>query len=104
MTFKKNVSNKIPIKVFIASFLPRILTPNINKGMLKTKFISHKGVLKILLRTIARPVSPPDAIIYGSKNILSPTDIIKHPNAKIISSKRYLYFLSFKINSHHHPF
>ena len=83
------MSSKIPIRVFIASLFPKILIPIINKGILKAKFISQSGVLNKLLKTIARPVNPPEAIVYGSKNILRPTAIIKHPRHNIIMSNIY---------------
>src|SRR5699024_1659396 len=89
----------IPINVFIASFLPNIFIEDAKSGTPIRSIIVETDSPVNLLITRDKPLSPPGAIVYGLKNILSPTPINIQP---IISPKNsIIIFVDFFILYNH---
>ena len=59
----QNESKNMPINVFIASFLPKILIEKNTSGIPSINIIIDTDNPLILLKTTDRPLSPPGAIV-----------------------------------------
>lgn len=60
------------------SFLPKIFTEKSKSGVLiVNKILDTENPVSFDITT-DKPLSPPGAIVCGTKNIFSPTDIIIH--------------------------
>ena len=57
------VRNIMPSRVFVASFVPRILNANKNKGISNATFISQIGRPVKVLIIMDTPVRPPGAML-----------------------------------------
>ena len=76
VTLSESVRIAIPINVFIASFLPNIFTEKSKSGVLIVNNMLDTGNPVSFDITTDKPLRPPGAIVFGTKNIFNPTAII----------------------------
>ena len=89
VNFNDKVRNIMPKKVFVASFLPRILKANKNRGISKQIFINQIGIPVKVFIIMDTPVNPPGAMLWGFKNIFMEIPINKQPTKSMITSSNF---------------
>jgi hypothetical protein len=83
-SFEKKTTNGrkiVPTKVLIPNCFPRTRTPAMNNGMLKDHWTNAGSQPIVDFRIVLIPLTPPEAMLLGSKKTLKPMAMIAEPSS-----------------------